>query len=114
MTDLSARLRRRTLTWFAALPALIAVSTGTRAQAQPRAALPPTPADAEGPFYPTRIPADADADLTRVAGNAGRAQGTPLQVSGRVRDTNGSPLAGTKVELWQCDSRGLYHHVGGD
>ena len=32
------------------------------------AALPPTPANAEGPFYPAQKPADSDADLTQVAG----------------------------------------------
>jgi len=114
MTALPARLRRRTLAWFAALPALVALAPRARAQGQPRTPLATTPPDAEGPFYPTRLPADADADLTRVAGRSGRAQGTPLRISGRVLDTQGQPLAGTKVELWQCDVRGVYHHVGGD
>lgn len=76
-----------------------------------REALAPTPADAEGPFYPLRIPADADADLTRVAGRPGAARGTPLLLSGRVLDTDGTALVGARVELWQCDATGRYHHV---
>ena len=110
---LAARARRRTLALIAAAPAALAIGVpGARAQA--RAVLEPTPRDAEGPFYPRRLPPEADTDLTRVAARSGRAQGTPLFIAGKVVDTSGRPLAGAKVELWQCDSRGLYHHVGGD
>jgi protocatechuate 3,4-dioxygenase beta subunit len=28
--------------------------------------------------------------------------------------SDGKPLAGARVELWQCDARGQYHHVGSD
>jgi protocatechuate 3,4-dioxygenase, beta subunit len=73
---------------------------------------PSTPRMTEGPFYPRIFPADSDADLTRVAGRTGRAQGTPLEVSGRVMDRSGRPQAGARVEIWQCDARGQYHHVG--
>jgi len=73
----------------------------------------PTPRMTEGPFYPNTFPRDVDADLTRVEGRAGVAQGTPLQVSGRVVDRSGRPRAGARVEIWQCDAQGQYHHVGG-
>jgi protocatechuate 3,4-dioxygenase, beta subunit len=73
---------------------------------------PPTPPMTEGPFYPRMFPEDSDADLTRVAGRAGVAQGTPLEVTGRVLDRSGRPRAGVRVEIWQCDARGRYHHVG--
>lgn len=73
---------------------------------------PPTPRMTEGPFYPAMLPDDTDADLTRVRGRAGRASGTPLEVSGRVVDRRGRPRAGARVEIWQCDARGRYHHVG--
>ena len=75
-------------------------------------ALAPTPRDAEGPFYPRSFPADVDADLTRVAGRQGVARGTPLRLAGRVVGTDGKPLAGATLELWQCDANGIYHHVG--
>ena len=72
----------------------------------------PTPRMTEGPFYPRAFPADSDADLTQVAGHAGRAKGTLLEVSGRVIDRSGRPRAGSRVEIWQCDAMGQYHHVG--
>jgi protocatechuate 3,4-dioxygenase, beta subunit len=72
----------------------------------------PTPRLTEGPFYPNTLPADSDADLTHVAGRASAAQGTVLDVSGRVVDRGGRPRAGAKVEIWQCDATGQYHHVG--
>jgi protocatechuate 3,4-dioxygenase beta subunit len=74
---------------------------------------PPTPRMTEGPFYPRTFPPDIDADLTRVAGRAGVAQGTVLELSGRVIDRGGRPRAGARFEIWQCDARGEYHHVGG-
>ena len=100
-------LRRRSLT--AALIALPALWTGARAQ--PATVLRATPSQTEGPFYPIALPADRDADLLR----NGRAVYTPRQVAwvgGTVTDTQGRPLAGGVVEIWQCDEAGHYHHPG--
>ena len=72
----------------------------------------PTPRMTEGPFYPRSLPSDEDADLTQVKGRSGKAQGTALQVSGRVLDRSGRPRAGSRIEIWQCDATGSYHHVG--
>ncbi len=98
-----------------ALQGLVALALSPRglASAQP-VALAPTPAQPEGPFYPKTFPADRDADLTQVAGRAGTAQGTLLYFSGRVLGRDGRPMAGTVVELWQCDTYGRYHHAGDD
>ena len=104
-------LRRRTLRWIAAAP--LALGSARLASAQGGKRLVPTPQDAEGPFYPRSFPADADHDLMRVAGRAGAAQGRPLYLTGRVLAIDGSPLSGAKLELWQCDVHGAYHHVGG-
>lgn len=105
MTDSISR--RRVLAWMGA--AAVAPLVPTPALADDR---PPTPAMTEGPFYPRRFPADVDGDLTRVAGRAQRAMGTPLALSGRVLDRRGAPRAGARVEIWQCDATGEYHHVG--
>lgn len=72
------------------------------------ASLAPTPEQTLGPFYPSVLPEDRDADLVVIKGREGRAQGTVLHVSGRVTDTNGSPIADALVEIWQADSYGRY------
>lgn len=70
-----------------------------------------TPSQTEGPFYPTEIPADSDNDLVQVHGSPARAMGTVLHLQGRVFNIGGSLVAGrTTVEIWQCDSQGLYDH----
>src|SRR6478736_8463312 len=68
-----------------------------------------TPAQTEGPFYPTAFPADSDNDLVQVRGQAARAMGTVLHLQGRVLDASGKPMGGL-VEIWQCDAQGLYDH----
>jgi protocatechuate 3,4-dioxygenase, beta subunit len=70
----------------------------------------PTPANAEGPFYPPNKPADSDADLTQVAGHANRAKGTTLHVAGRVLDIKGAPVPNAVIEVWQCNAFGRYIH----
>ena len=102
------RAALRVLALAAAAPAMMPFA----AAAQPLQA--PTPAQTEGPFYPRTIPADHDADLTRVAGRDGRAQGITLYFSGRVLALDGKPRADAQLELWQCDALGRYHHVGDD
>jgi len=108
MRSTSVPPRRRALAMLAAL------ATAAASHARAGAPLQPTPADAEGPFYPQRFPADVDGDLTRVQGRTATAQGTVLYLSGRVLAVDGRPLPGTRVELWQCDALGRYHHVDGD
>ena len=79
-----------------------------RAAAQSRQA---TPRQTEGPFYALQMPADSDADL--LANGALRyAGGQPAVVEGSVSDTEGRPLRGAVVEIWQCDAQGHYHHPG--
>ena len=93
----------------AALVALPFCWTGARAQ-QP-AERRPTPRQTEGPFYPVRLPQDADGDLLR-NGNLNYSQGQPAWVEGVVTDLQGKPIAGAQVEIWQCDHAGHYHHPG--
>ena len=80
--------------------------------------LPVTPSDVEGPFYPAVPPADADNDLLRVAvptqrpdpGQTELAPGRAVYLQGQVLDPGGGYVAGARVELWQCDHGGVYHH----
>jgi protocatechuate 3,4-dioxygenase beta subunit len=87
----------------------LVVLRGTAAAAE---VLSPTPANALGPFYPARKPADTDADLTVVAGRTQRARGTILYIEGRVVDTSGRPLPNAVLELWQANAAGRYDHPG--
>lgn len=69
-----------------------------------------TPAQTEGPFYPTDWTGDINADLVRVVGEAAQAQGQITHILGRVLDTSGAPIPGAMLEIWQCDATGIYRH----
>jgi protocatechuate 3,4-dioxygenase beta subunit len=71
-----------------------------------------TPRQTAGPFYPVELPLDRDNDLVTVAGGSGPAKGEISNVTGRVLDDAGSPLARARVEIWQCDVNGRYRHPG--
>jgi protocatechuate 3,4-dioxygenase beta subunit len=109
--------RRQLLTLLAGSGLLVAAPV----LAQPRRALVEM---TEGPFYPAaawraQFGTDWDFDLTRIArsrtpsGEAprdGTALGEPLGLDGTVVDTQGRPVDGCEVEIWQCDARAAYHH----
>ena len=69
-----------------------------------------TPRQSEGPFYPVREQRDTDADLARVEGRAERAAGELIEVSGRVLDEDGNPVADALVDVWQANANGRYAH----
>ena len=94
-----ARVRRRTLAACAAFGSVLLPLRG-------RAATELTPAMTEGPFYPERF----DAAPSRSLRAAGLGAGEPLMLEGRVGDAPGAPLAGARVEIWQCDALGRYRH----
>ena len=70
----------------------------------------PTNEQILGPFYPVRLPADQDADLTIIAGKDTRALGQVVYVSGRVINVRGEPVAGAELEIWQANAAGRYTH----
>jgi protocatechuate 3,4-dioxygenase beta subunit len=78
------------------------------------AALPPTPGQTAGPFYPLTLPADSDNDLVHIAGREGTAKGTLTYIGGHVFDPDGRPISGARVEIWQCDANGRYHYARDD
>lgn len=69
-----------------------------------------TPRQQEGPYYPVETLDDRDNDLTVVDGSSATSSGDLLLLSGRVVDTDGQPVAGAVVEIWQTDSGGAYMH----
>ena len=86
-------------------------ATGALALPHPTwAALTPTPRQTAGPFYPLSLPLDADADPVMVAGRAAPARGTVTHVVGRVLEPGGRAVPGARIEIWQCDALGHYHH----
>lgn len=87
--------------------ALVGTAISARAQQ-----LVPTSSQDLGPFYPVLRPGDSDADLTRVRGARGPAQGAPINVVGRVLDRRGNPVRGATIELWQANAVGRYDHPG--
>ena len=74
----------------------------------------PTPSGSEGPFYPTTRMRfnDIDNDLVKIEGEVERAGGEIVMLTGRVLDSSASPIAGARVEIWQCDVNGRYLHRG--
>lgn len=77
------------------------------------------PGMTDGPFYPpSRWRAqwiDWDADLTRVMRDGAPvaiARGDHLALGLRLVDTDGRPVDGADVEIWQCDALAAYRHPG--
>jgi len=69
-----------------------------------------TPHQTPGPFYPDILPLDSDNDLVQVQGRAEEARGEIIHIFGRILNREGQPLRRARVEIWQCDALGHYHH----
>ena len=74
-----------------------------------------TPHQTEGPFYPDKLPLDTDNDLIVINDSLTPSVGTITHLTGRVMDLKGNPIRNARVDLWQCDGKGVYlHSRGGD
>ncbi|MFD6950366.1 catechol 1,2-dioxygenase [Nocardiopsis sp. TSRI0078] len=62
-----------------------------------------TPATVLGPFH---IDGSPDAEFGHDMSEG--IEGTPLYVTGRVTDTDGAPVAGAVLDVWQADAEGAY------
>jgi protocatechuate 3,4-dioxygenase beta subunit len=82
-------------------------STQLRHPTQPLVYLPQTITEVTGPQLAGLV-SDGDDDLTTQ--HSGEPIGERITVSGRVFDTEGKPLRGTLVEIWQANSAGRYLH----
>lgn len=62
-----------------------------------------TEATVFGPFFVD------DAPLIEIGGDiAGGAAGQPCWVEGTVKDTDGNPVPGARIEVWEADDEGFY------
>jgi protocatechuate 3,4-dioxygenase beta subunit len=85
-------------------------STALRHPKRPLVYLPQTVTEITGPqLGPERVVGADDNDLT--AQHDGTPIGERIIVFGRVLDTEGKPLRGTLVEVWQANAAGRYRHV---
>ncbi|HVP03401.1 MAG TPA: protocatechuate 3,4-dioxygenase subunit beta [Solirubrobacteraceae bacterium] len=84
-------------------------STQYRHPKQPLVYVPQTLTEVTGPqLGAERVHGPLDADLTRQ--HEGMPVGQRLLLGGRVMDTEGKPLRGTLVEIWQANAAGRYRH----
>lgn len=101
--------RRKVLaTGLATLGGLLAGRA--RALAGPEDCTTPTPHQTEGPFFPENGRGEQDADLTRLKGRGGPAQGDVVVVSGRILDAECRPIKDAVIEIWQANHWGRYDH----
>ena len=69
-----------------------------------------TPHQTEGPFFPLKDQADKDLDMTLIQGHGEHAKGEVVEISGRVLDEAGQPVADALVDIWQANVHGRYAH----
>jgi protocatechuate 3,4-dioxygenase beta subunit len=84
------------------------VGTRLRAPKEPLVVIPATLSEVTGPAYGESAVDPLDADLTRQ--HAGEPHGQRIVVSGRVLGSDGKPLRGQLVEIWQANAAGRYLH----
>ena len=100
MTELSMQRRR---TFLGSVGMALFTTRGLFAQA-----LEETPQLTEGPFYPDILPLDTDNDLLVVNDHITPAVGQVTRLTGRVVQSNGTPVNDAVVEIWQVDNNGVY------
>jgi protocatechuate 3,4-dioxygenase beta subunit len=83
-------------------------STRWRAPRRPLVSLPEDQHDLRGPVFGEDVLGEHDDDLTRQ--HAGEPLGERITVTGRVLDTDGRPIRGALVEVWQANAAGRYKH----
>ncbi|HEX4216674.1 MAG TPA: protocatechuate 3,4-dioxygenase subunit beta [Candidatus Dormibacteraeota bacterium] len=83
-------------------------STTLRAPSRPLLRLAPDLTDPSGPVFGERTVGPADHDLTRQ--HPAEPLGERIIVAGRLLDTEGRPITGQLIELWQANAAGRYAH----
>jgi protocatechuate 3,4-dioxygenase beta subunit len=85
------------------------VGTRLRHPKQPLVLLPHTLSERTAPVYGDLAFDELDNDLTRQ--HAGEPLGERISVTGRLRESDGRPIPGQLVEIWQANAAGRYHHA---
>jgi protocatechuate 3,4-dioxygenase, beta subunit len=84
-------------------------STVLRAPSRPLVPAPDRLADLAAPVFGDETVRPGDHDLTRQHGGA--PLGERILVTGRVLESDGRPVGGALVEIWQANAAGRYVHV---
>jgi protocatechuate 3,4-dioxygenase, beta subunit len=84
------------------------VGTRLRAPKEPLVIIPSTLSEVTGPAYGESAVGELDHDLTRQ--HTGQPLGERIVVTGRVLGSDGKPLRGQLVEIWQANAAGRYRH----
>jgi protocatechuate 3,4-dioxygenase, beta subunit len=84
-------------------------STVKRAPTRQPIRLEHTLSEVTGPSFIDDWAGPSAADLTRQ--HKGEPLGERMILAGAVRDADGSPVANTLIELWQCNAAGRYIHA---
>jgi len=85
------------------------VGTRLRHPKQPLVLLPHTLSERTAPVYGDLALGELDNDLTRQ--HAGEPLGERISVSGRLLGSDGRPIPGQLVEIWQANAAGRYRHA---
>ena len=83
-------------------------STALRAPSRSPVIVAQTLTETTGPAFGDGGVTDADRDLT--AGHGGEPLGERIVVGGRVLESDGRPVPGALVEVWQANAGGRYRH----
>jgi protocatechuate 3,4-dioxygenase beta subunit len=86
------------------------VGTRLRHPKQPLVVIPHTLTELTGPAYGDRRVNETDSDLTQQFDD--EPLGQRMILEGRVLGSDGRPLAGQLVEIWQANAAGRYAHQG--
>jgi protocatechuate 3,4-dioxygenase beta subunit len=84
-------------------------STVLRAPSRPLVPAPASLADLAAPVFGDETVRPGDHDLTRQ--HRGEPLGERILVTGRVLESDGRPVRGALVEIWQANAAGRYVHV---
>ena len=85
------------------------VGTRLRAPREPLVVLPHSLTELTGPMFGEGAVGPLDADLTRQ--HEGEPLGERIIVGGRVLGSDGRPLPGQLIEIWQANAAGRYRHA---